>query len=76
MSKKVENPFVAAMKEAHKTTLRLIENTGEKGILNDELVAILGLHGYTEKTVKNYLKNLHTLKMIEWKDQRWFYLKG
>lgn len=76
MNKKVENPLVAAMKEAHTTTLRLIENAGEKGILNDELVAILGLHGNTEKTVKNYLKNLHTLKMIKWENDRWFYLKG
>jgi len=71
-----ENPFVKAKKEAIKTTLRLIEKAGTEGILNEELQATLGIYGYSDKTIKNYIRNLHTLKMISWKDNRWFYLKG
>lgn len=74
--KEFENPFVKAKKEAVKTTLRLIEDKAEEGILNDELVATLELYGYSEKTIRRYLKALHTLKYIRWENDKWFYVRG
>ena len=72
---KFENPFVKAKREAIQLTLQLIEDKGEQGILNTELVATLELYGYSDRTVRSYLKVLHTLNLIRWDGDRWFFVE-